>query len=185
MKGKNIRSPLFTILLAFLCCFFPATVALAATFTVNTTTDSVDANPGDGLCADASGLCSLRAAVMEANALSGADNIVVPAGVYRLTLSGVASEATGDLNLTSSITISGASAATTIIDGDNTFRVLDISGSASVVLRDLTIANGYVLDEAGAGIRITNATLSTQRVIVSGCTASTTSGPTMMFACTV
>src|SRR2546425_11690804 len=42
--------------------------AQSRTFTVDTTADSVDAAPGDGLCADAGGLCSLRAAVMEASA---------------------------------------------------------------------------------------------------------------------
>lgn len=33
--------------------------------------DTTDAAPGDGVCADADGRCSLRAAVMEANALGG------------------------------------------------------------------------------------------------------------------
>src|SRR3990170_869075 len=43
--------------------------AQSVTFAVNTTADTPDANPGDGVCADTTGLCSLRAAVMEANAL--------------------------------------------------------------------------------------------------------------------
>ena len=38
--------------------------ANAATFTVNTTNDTVDANPGDGIAADANGRTTLRAAVM-------------------------------------------------------------------------------------------------------------------------
>ena len=46
--------------------------AEAATFTVNSTADAVDVNPGNSLCADATGACTLRAAVMEANALDGA-----------------------------------------------------------------------------------------------------------------
>ena len=48
---------------------------LLATFDVNTTVDSVDASPGDGFALDAEGRTSLRAAVMEANAWSGADVI--------------------------------------------------------------------------------------------------------------
>src|SRR5580692_7616384 len=40
----------------------------AHTFTVNTTNDTHDATPGDGICADSSGQCSLRAAIEEANA---------------------------------------------------------------------------------------------------------------------
>ncbi|MEZ4485138.1 MAG: hypothetical protein R2864_11285 [Syntrophotaleaceae bacterium] len=54
----------------------------AASFTVDTTSDSVDVNPGDSICADSDGSCSLRAAVMEANALAGADAIALPAGTY-------------------------------------------------------------------------------------------------------
>ena len=40
-------------------------------FTVNSIVDSPDAIPGDGICDDGSGVCSLRAAVMESNALGG------------------------------------------------------------------------------------------------------------------
>jgi CSLREA domain-containing protein len=50
-------------------------VALSATFTVNTTADTHDAAPGDGTCADTGGFCSLRAAIEEADALSGTDTI--------------------------------------------------------------------------------------------------------------
>ena len=42
---------------------------------VDTTADTPDATPGDGVCADASGLCSFRAAVMEANALPGRNTV--------------------------------------------------------------------------------------------------------------
>jgi CSLREA domain-containing protein len=45
---------------------------MAATFTANSTADLVDANPGDGVCgANPAGDCTLRAAIMEANALGG------------------------------------------------------------------------------------------------------------------
>jgi len=60
--------------------------ASAATFTVNTTDDGNDANPGDGICEVnvGGGDCSLRALIEEANALGGADvgNFNIPgAGV--------------------------------------------------------------------------------------------------------
>jgi len=44
-------------------------------FTVVSGTDTPDAAPGDGLCADASGLCTLRAAITEANQTAGADRV--------------------------------------------------------------------------------------------------------------
>ena len=40
------------------------------TFTVTSSADAVDASPGDGTCATATGDCSLRAAVQEANRAS-------------------------------------------------------------------------------------------------------------------
>ena len=49
--------------------------AQAKQFNVNSTRDAVDANPGDGVCATATGECTLRAAIQETNALRGADCI--------------------------------------------------------------------------------------------------------------
>ena len=57
-----------------------------STLTVNTTTDSHDATPGDGKCDDGTGHCSLRAAVEEASASGATTNVNVPAGTYALTL---------------------------------------------------------------------------------------------------
>jgi CSLREA domain-containing protein len=45
----------------------PAPLAQAATFTVDFTGDAVDANAGDGTCATAGAVCTLRAAIQEAN----------------------------------------------------------------------------------------------------------------------
>src|SRR5262249_45355762 len=100
----------------------------AATFVVNSTLDAVDAVPGDGICATAGGVCTLRAAIQEANALSGSDVITLPAGIYRLTIPGSNEEnsATGDLNVSTVITINGAGAATTVIDGNGLDRVFRV-----------------------------------------------------------
>jgi CSLREA domain-containing protein len=57
--------------------------ATAATFLVNIggntsslNDDLADANPGNGVCADANGKCSLRAAIQEANNLAGAPHTI-------------------------------------------------------------------------------------------------------------
>ena len=50
-------------------------LANAATFTVNDAGNGSDTNPGDGACTAAPSQCTLRAAIEEANALSGADAI--------------------------------------------------------------------------------------------------------------
>ncbi|WP_431489108.1 glycosyl hydrolase [Lewinella sp.] len=44
-------------------------------YAVSTTADTPDANPGDGICNDGTGHCSLRAAIEEANTSAGMDTI--------------------------------------------------------------------------------------------------------------
>ena len=53
----------------------------------------------------------------DANALPGPDVINLPAGTYTLTIGGTGEDAaaTGDLDITSELTISGAGAGTTIV----------------------------------------------------------------------
>ena len=51
----------------------------AATFTVNTTNDTSDADVGDGICSDINGNCSVRAAIMQANftTVTGPSNTII------------------------------------------------------------------------------------------------------------
>jgi hypothetical protein len=79
------------------------------TVLVESTLDQGDASPGDGVCAGVSGLCTLRAAIDEANALPGLDTIELPAGHYLLTLTGGDEDlnATGDLDILDSLFIRG------------------------------------------------------------------------------
>ncbi|MGC8856466.1 MAG: CSLREA domain-containing protein [Anaerolineae bacterium] len=84
MPHRGFSTFSLAVLLAILFgAVFPVRPAYAASFTVNTTADTVDANPGNGSCAGSSGNCSLRAAIMETNALAGADTIFIPTGTYR------------------------------------------------------------------------------------------------------
>lgn len=78
------------------------------TFPVTSPLDDIDDNPGNGTChtsliGPAAGLCTLRAAVMEANRASGAGaTIMLPAGIYSLTIpaAGIGGDANGSLDLT-------------------------------------------------------------------------------------
>ena len=58
----------------------PASRSAAATFVVNNTGDAADASAGNGVCATAGAVCTLRAAIEEANALAGADTITFNIG---------------------------------------------------------------------------------------------------------
>src|SRR5262245_38863767 len=93
-----------------------------ASLEVTTTLDVVD--PSDGLL-------SLREAVLAANASQGASAIDVPPGIYVLT--------DGDLDLTSHVTVEGAGAGQTVIDGAGVDRIFAVaSDSAPVTITGMT-----------------------------------------------
>ncbi|QDT92883.1 choice-of-anchor Q domain-containing protein [Gimesia algae] len=132
------------------------------TFFVNSTEDTVDINPGDGIVADENGNISLRAAIMEANALAGDSVIILGAGEYNLSLlgSGENSSETGDLDITDttgSLTILGAGSGQTTINAagltDERDRVFDIFSGADLTLQGVMITGGKVIGDSGGGIR--------------------------------
>ena len=120
------RRPLFLEALEVRAC--------PATFFVNTNADTFDLVPGDGQARDVSGNTSLRAAIMEANALPGADTINVPSGNFVLTRGGIREDAAldGDLDITDNLTITGAGAGSTTIDGNQLDRIFHVHRGASV-----------------------------------------------------
>jgi CSLREA domain-containing protein/MYXO-CTERM domain-containing protein len=139
-------------LTSVVCLALLRNAALAATFTVNTTSDARDASPGDGVCETAphNGTCTLRAAIQEANALGGANAISVPSGNYVLTIAGAFEDAsaTGDLDVNSTMTITGEGASRTIIDGggaalnDNVFDLHAASAAPdTITIASLTVRN--------------------------------------------
>jgi CSLREA domain-containing protein len=133
-------------------------LAVGKTFTVNSTADAPDADPSNGICAAASGKCTLRAAIMESNFTAVADTIIVPAAVYKLTRPGSDDGALiGDLDITTPMAIQGAGAGLTIVDGNGAVtgdRVFQITANATeTTLSGLTVRNGKKLantfDEGG------------------------------------
>lgn len=122
-------------------------------FSVNDTTDLIDDDLADGICHTATGTCTLRAAIMQANALGGTNTIILPAGVYTLTIPGENEDyaVTGDLDIHSDLTINGASTATTIVNGNQLDRVFEVFSPAKPIISGITVRNGNVLD--GGGIK--------------------------------
>jgi uncharacterized repeat protein (TIGR01451 family) len=82
------------------------------TFTVNRNDDPVPASPITNACNGVANDCSLREAVLRANALAGTDTIMLPAGTFTLTRGRIASPAydavTGTLNVNDSVNIVGS-----------------------------------------------------------------------------
>jgi len=146
-------------------------VARAASFTVDVTHDE-----NDGSCSD--GDCSLRDAIIEANGNGEADSITLGAGSHVLTLTGTGENgsATGDLDITGPLTITGLGPSQTIIDASGVIsdRVLDIrSGAGTVVISGVTIMNGNITG-LGGGIYNYDAGLTLVNVIVSSNVATGT-----------
>lgn len=130
--------------------------AAAANWTVNSEVDAPDASI-DGVCADAQGRCTLRAAVQEAEAAGGLETIEIPAGRFRLTATGAGENlaATGDLDFGSNpvvVRLEGAGAGVTSIEGKGD-RVIDVLPGGDVQLYDLTVRKGRLPGDDGGGIR--------------------------------
>jgi CSLREA domain-containing protein len=153
------------------CALFSAlawsSAGRAANFVVNTTLDSTDSDLGNGLCGNTEGFCSLRAAIQEANAFDGPDTITLGAASYEVTtvqtdplgLDEEDAAASGDLDVTSALTITGVSATSTIVegggDGTRADRVFHVLAGGDLTLSRLTVRDGRATSAAtalGAGI---------------------------------
>lgn len=150
--------------------------ALLAHFIPNSFADEIDLNPGDGVVDTTSGNITLRAAIMEANALGGADTITLGAGTYELGIAGGLEDVglTGDLDITSDLTIQGAGAGTTIVDANGIDRVFHVRAGADVGISGLTITGGVaqgdpssLLGWSGGGI-VNNGELVLTDCVVTG-----------------
>jgi predicted outer membrane repeat protein len=130
--------------------------SVPATLTVNTTLDVLGHD---------NGMLSLRQAVIDANASPNANTIVLPAGTYTLTQAPF----NGDLQLSGDLTIKGAGASATVVDGAGLDRVFQVLGGAKVVLTGITIQHGSPFGGLGDGGGIYDAgTLKVNNCTISG-----------------
>ena len=146
---RKLIRPLVALTGVLFACFALAGAAQADTYPVNDPSDLPDAAVGNGVCATATGTCTLRAAIQEANAHAGPDTVSVPAGTFLLTRTGTfeSNAATGDLDLRDTITIAGAGRDLTVVDGNLTDRVFDVFPAVSnspmtATLSGLTLRRG-------------------------------------------
>src|SRR3954447_23146564 len=127
-----------------------APAARAAEFVVDSTADAPDAKTADRHCRTASATCTLRAAIQEADATDGADTVIVPPGRYRLSSvpapeAGAAGETdagNGDLDITDDLTVRGAGARETTIDGGGLDRVFEVASGTTALISDMAITGG-------------------------------------------
>ena len=166
---------LMTLALGVLLGLAPS-ARMAALISVDTAADVVAVD----------GFCSLREAVIAANTnapvfecahdgSTGMDLIVlgVP-GPYVLAIPGTGEDnaATGDLDILDDVTLGGGGA---IIDANTLDRVFDVM-SATLVISNTTVQNGYITDTVGGGIRSINGELWLAGSAVLSNTAATALG---------
>jgi hypothetical protein len=162
-----------------LCVFWAVFVSVAVApvdfnVTPGATEDLVDIDLGDGVCDAGGGVCTLRAAVQEANQTAAEDRIVVPAGVYVLTRLGANEDLAGlgDLDLLQDVEIEGVGAGLTVVDGYDSDRVFDVAFGVAAGLSGMTLRNGRVqppVSPIGGGIVVrTNGSLDLTECVVEG-----------------
>ncbi|MBM3130940.1 MAG: hypothetical protein FJ009_20220 [Chloroflexi bacterium] len=138
----------------------------SATFSVNDTTDLIDDDLADGICHTAAETCTLRAAIMQANALGGMNTISLPAGIYTLTIPGAYEDyaLTGDLDIQNDLTINGTGATAAIVNGNQLDRLFEVFNPAKAIMSGITIRNGNAMD--GGGIKNHGALWISDTVII-------------------
>lgn len=132
----------------------------ALTFTVNSLVDEPDANPGNGVCKSTpSKVCTVRAAIMENNALGGGNIISVPAGIYTLQVS-------GDLETSGNLTLRGAGANLTRLSVTNQCERVLHTLNGRVKILDLALSSGCtsgygggILVESPANVKLIRVTV--------------------------
>lgn len=139
----------------------PVSPAAAVGFTVNSNGDAADADLSDPACATATSVCTLRAAIQQANATAGSDVVTVPAMTISLG---------SPLTISSNVTLRGAGARSTILQatGGEHAMLLVTSGVVNVSGVTVTGASGggaLAVHQSGGdltlqGIRVTNNTAS-------------------------
>jgi CSLREA domain-containing protein len=118
--------------------------ASAVLHQVNSTGDGPDANTSDGKCETATpGVCTLRAAVQQANVTGGTVN--VPAMTIRLT---------GVVTIENDMSIVGAGMRSTVVSGNGLYAIFRVTytgaGGHNVTISDMTLRDGHTESFAAA-----------------------------------
>ncbi len=174
MRKRRIASALALLITVLLAC---ASAAHASDLHTVTKLDDT----ADGVCGSD---CSLREALLAANADADADEIVFQPG---LTGTISLTHANNELNITEPVKISGPGAQLLSINGtigsdDQQIFFIDLASSALVAIEDLTLTDGEA-DNSGAedngnggAIRNVDASLKVIRCILSGNAATLAGG---------
>lgn len=161
------------LVMATVLCIGLSSRAFATDFVVTKTADT-----NDGAC---NSNCSLRDAIIAANANLGADRVILGSGLmYSLTLGpfdppGPLVPGSGDLDITDALTIEGNGST---VNANSIDRAFSIQGNFAVTINNLTITGGLAQGflSLGGGIAIRGATVALNNCSVSGNSTATEGG---------
>ncbi len=129
----------------------------AHSFVVNSTLPGADATPGNGVCETAAGngVCTLRAAIEETNALAGPDLVLLPPGRYPVPLDGTFLNP--GLAISGDLTLTGFDPMRTIVDAGGHAGAFTVTAGVTAAFRGFTVMNGRRFGsgppyDVGAGI---------------------------------
>ncbi|MCS6290182.1 MAG: hypothetical protein H8K10_14605 [Nitrospira sp.] len=172
---RIIPIPRHTDYLLLALTVFLVPLMTGVTFKVDSVIDVPDSTPGDHVCdgggTGGTGICTLRAAVMESNASSGIDTIEVPSGLYRLD------PKLGPLEITDETKIQGAGPTSTILDGSSgglKTLVIYVTQGGYLVANHLTVQNGDT--PGGGGIVVEEGSAEFNNIVIRDNTAFSSGG---------
>lgn len=146
-----------------------------ATFTVNATTDDADVAIGNGACATAKGVCTLRAALAEANARSGPETVafnIAGPGVRTIQLARqlpIIGDATGAITI-DGYTQPGATPNTNALNSNAAIKV-QIAGTGTASFSALFITSsgntvrGLAFYNLGRGVTVYGSGATGNRIV--------------------
>jgi CSLREA domain-containing protein len=159
---------------------------------VTTTADGADPIPGDGVCDDGAGACTLRAAIQTANVVAGPDTVILQPGLYELSLkrdTELPDDQTGDLDVTSEITVSGSGNLVPCEEGADCScidargakdRAFDVAAGGDLRIDSLSVKNGKAakndsnpsqIDEVSGGCIRVGGDLEVEDVSIESCSS--------------
>lgn len=183
IKNKISFNKASSIIALFLFVLTFSISSSAATFTVNTVNDGNDNIAGNGTCASGfvSPVCTLRAAVQEANALAGDDTIVFAPALANQTIR-LSSLIGNDLDIGSNILIDATGVNGITVAGESVValasRIFQIQANTMVTMNNFKIAEGRLLVgvlgggggifATGSNLTLNNMTVEDNSVLVTG-----------------
>ena len=146
------------VLAAMLACLLWL-VGVDAVLALDLTVDRPDDIAGATACTANANDCSLRGAILRANAVAGPHTITVPPVLDLLAGGGQNEDAgqTGDLDILQDITINGAGAGPTSIGGNQALpeaqrdRVFHVLPAGRLTLRDASVRLGVAPNDTAGG----------------------------------